>query len=134
MVAAKQNQKFPFHFLSVSYRNCTLFTSDYRCSGSCGNVPHFLTPHTLFPFATLRILAKTAILFFGCGTWIRTKIPCSRGMCPTIRRSRNLICRPCDMSVGYTFSPNFSNSYFFFFVLMMADFIKAEKRGCGARG
>src|SRR3989338_238072 len=89
MVAAKQNQKFPFHFLSVSYRNCTLFTSDYRCSGSCGNVPHFLTPHTLFPFATLRILAKKRILKLGCGTWTRTRIPCSRGMCPTIRRSRN---------------------------------------------
>src|SRR3989338_8659633 len=28
---------------------------------------------------------------FGCGTWIRTKILASKGLCPTIRRSRNIL-------------------------------------------
>lgn len=31
-------------------------------------------------------------MFFasGCGTWIRTKIPASRGLCPAVRRSHNI--------------------------------------------
>src|SRR3989338_1865392 len=66
--AATQNQKFPFHFLSA--------------------------PPT--PPAEEKKRGKENFWFLfrrpthGCGTWIRTKIPCSRGMGPAIRRSRKI--------------------------------------------
>jgi hypothetical protein len=48
--------------------------------------PAFLVQAARAPRA--RASRSFLTLFVGCGTWTRTKILCSRGRCPTIRRSR----------------------------------------------
>lgn len=49
-------------------------------------------PKNLFhKFNGVKIFSGQTVNFIiGCGAWIRTKIPCSRGMCPTIRRPRKI--------------------------------------------
>src|SRR5574343_95213 len=42
----------------------------------------------LYLFLNIR---SSLINLFCCGTWTRTKITSSRGMCPTIRRSPNIL-------------------------------------------
>ena len=101
MVAAKQNQKFPFHFLSApptppAEENkkgkenfwFLLPRPPHQSKLGAGQAPGANEARRLV-LAQI-VLAKTAILFFGCRTWNRTKILSFKGSCPTFRRSGNI--------------------------------------------
>jgi hypothetical protein len=50
------------------------------------------TGNSRFPTPSRPSPAAKSLRVYCCGTWTRTKILCSRGRCPTIRRSRNSYC------------------------------------------
>ncbi len=103
----------------------------------------------------LRPFEKVGAFCVCCGTWTRTKITSSRGMCPTIRRSRKIysifsrIQRPPQNALrfvvqGYdtsklTLFQGFLSQrahmhYFDFLLCKIAAFMNALKSGCGVRG
>src|SRR3989344_5905350 len=101
MITAKQNQKFPFHFLSApptprrkSKRKegkFLVFAPATKGSGRGAQIsPRSDCFGKKFGFCS-GDTAKKRILKLGWETLTRTKITSSRGMCSTIRRSPNAL-------------------------------------------